>query len=98
MERTKLTLAEAYAKSIAGRQHSEPQGDDGTAFAETLLSALVEGLGEDVEMTEREARELTNILTYFTHNSLEEPASEVLSEWRQNAQEDDDARRSALTN
>ena len=98
MNKDKLTLAEAYAKSIADRQHDEPQGDDGTAFAETLLSALVDGLGEDVEMTDREARELTNILTYFTHNSLEEPASEVLSEWRQNAQEMNEARRSALVN
>ena len=98
MERARLTLAEAYAKSIADRQHSEPQGNDGTAFAETLLSALVDGLSEDVEMTDREARELTNILTYFTHNSLEEPASEVLSEWRQNAQEMEEARRSALAN
>lgn len=98
MNKDKLSLAESYAKFVSGRQHDEPQGSDRTAFAETLLSALVEGLGEDVEMTDREARELTNILTYFTHNSLEEPASEVLSEWRQNAQEDYEARRSALTN
>ena len=98
MERARLTLAEAYATYVSDRQHFEPQGNDGTAFAETLLSALVDGLNEDVEMTDREARELTNILAYFIHNSLEEPASEVLSEWRQNAQEMEEARRSALTN
>lgn len=66
------------------------------SFAEMLGETLVESLPYDVELTDDEWRKLQTYLQDFVEEELEDEAVGMVHEWIEDAQEYEEAKRSAI--
>ena len=66
------------------------------SFAESLLETLNENLPEDVELTNNEWHKLQASLQDFIEEELDEEAIGMVEGWNEDAQEYEEAKRSAI--
>lgn len=91
----KKSLTEMFAERIVDLDQLD-SSNRSESFAEMLGETLVESLPNDVELTDDEWRKLQTYLQDFVEEELEDEAVGMVHEWIEDAQEYEEAKRSAI--